>query len=338
MTTATDVLARKGELIERMSTPGFQAGVDALIKISNKERYYVGTWNAFGESGQRLCEVESSRLRISRTYQVTPTVLDLANELTKNFRGRALDPMEVPCDVGYIWFDEPRYVKDLLSAQRGEAPENAVVAIRMITWARAVEPIGYYDIEADRRVMAPESQGLPGLRVNFYTDLDDSRSWLSAEAEMSTARERYGRFPLVHSLFWAFHSTYETAPNITEDNEFANVYLSRFLHVLFMLFEQEIITHEPGQVQRQARRQAERKGISPMVNVVLLRRVKHQSDPDHQGRRIEWQCRWIVQGHWRHLPGVDENGESRRTWVRSYIKGPEGKPLRIGDTVYRLAR
>lgn len=47
---------------------------------------------------------------------------------------------------------------------------------------------------------------------------------------------------------------------------------------------------------------------------------------------VEYACRWEVRGHWRRTRclGKDPTGAygvDGRTWVRSHVKGPEGKPL-----------
>ena len=41
----------------------------------------------------------------------------------------------------------------------------------------------------------------------------------------------------------------------------------------------------------------------------------------------EYQCQWLVQAHTRTLDMG--NDQKRVVWVRSYIKGPEGKPLKL---------
>jgi hypothetical protein len=93
----------------------------------------------------------------------------------------------------------------------------------------------------------------------------------------------------------------------------------------------------------------------------MLRRVHYASDenlPEGEHRSIDWTCTWLVQGHARHLedydhamygkhravqdhdagPGRCTTCGARTTWVRPYIKGPDGLPLKQTKQVYRLAR
>lgn len=49
------------------------------------------------------------------------------------------------------------------------------------------------------------------------------------------------------------------------------------------------------------------------------------------GRR--YRHRWIVRGHWRNQSVGQKHGERRITWVSSYVKGPEGAPIRLTDKV-----
>jgi hypothetical protein len=72
-------------------------------------------------------------------------------------------------------------------------------------------------------------------------------------------------------------------------------------------------------------------------------------------RDVDWSCRWIVQGHDRHLGDYRGAGHAvhhakppapkqpcaacgiKTTHVRAYVKGPEGLPLKSADRVFRVA-
>jgi hypothetical protein len=97
------------------------------------------------------------------------------------------------------------------------------------------------------------------------------------------------------------------------------------------------------------------------VRVVVLRRATSDPDAEHGHRDVDWQCRWTVKEHWRHLgrytgsrhhvtPDWDADDyvcatclargqRIRITVVGTYIKGPDGKPL-LQDvpTIFKLAR
>ena len=61
------------------------------------------------------------------------------------------------------------------------------------------------------------------------------------------------------------------------------------------------------------------------VKVIKLRAAKNKG-LEHQGKVVDWSCRWIVSGHW-HLYHYKDGIRSR--WVFPYPKGPVGKPLKL---------
>lgn len=82
---------------------------------------------------------------------------------------------------------------------------------------------------------------------------------------------------------------------------------------------------------RATRRAAKRARLDiDAVTVIRLRRLVHR-DPDAH-RDVDWQCRWIVRGHWRRL------ADGRQTYVHPYVKGPEGLPLRVTERVWEFVR
>jgi hypothetical protein len=46
---------------------------------------------------------------------------------------------------------------------------------------------------------------------------------------------------------------------------------------------------------------------------------------------------WYVRGHARRIRDK-KTGEIRVVWVKPYIKGPDGKPIRVTEKVYALKR
>jgi hypothetical protein len=65
---------------------------------------------------------------------------------------------------------------------------------------------------------------------------------------------------------------------------------------------------------------AKRVPTYPTVFVVTIGGEKPEPGESENVDRV-YTCRWLVRGHWRQL-------KSKRTWVRSHIKGPAGAPWR----------
>ena len=129
------------------------------------------------------------------------------------------------------------------------------------------------------------------------------------------------------------------------------------VHTLWMFLGMEITSAERAPVSRQWRRQMQRRALKLSdIRVVLLRRIAHSSGEEAGRRLTDWQHRWPVQGHYRHIRApegfAEHHGQAhvsgdevacttcagRLAWVRPYIKGPDGKPLKVSRTLMKLAR
>lgn len=90
---------------------------------------------------------------------------------------------------------------------------------------------------------------------------------------------------------------------------------------------------------RPVRREAKRRGYSdPTVRVVSLRRSVYEGAGASRepGAGRTFHVRWPVRGHWRNQAYGPGHRYRRPTFIASYIKGPEGAPLRKGATVHVL--
>lgn len=71
------------------------------------------------------------------------------------------------------------------------------------------------------------------------------------------------------------------------------------------------------------------------ISVITLRHPKREYDDEVEP--VDWQHRWIVNGHWRQqwYPSL---GVNLPKWIHAYVKGPEDKPLVVKEKVYVVAR
>lgn len=90
----------------------------------------------------------------------------------------------------------------------------------------------------------------------------------------------------------------------------------------------------PERASRPGRRAAKRALLErEHVTVIRLRRQRRDDPDDPETERdVDWQCRWMVRGHWRHLQ------DGRQTWVMAHVKGPDDKPFRVNDRVWEFVR
>ena len=96
----------------------------------------------------------------------------------------------------------------------------------------------------------------------------------------------------------------------------------RVLIALAELAAAQGVYHEDVRPPRALRRQYERRGSVAPPRTILHIGTPRTGPSVHRCTARDWSCRWWVRGHWRRL-----NAE-RQTWVRAYVKGPEGKPWR----------
>lgn len=140
--------------------------------------------------------------------------------------------------------------------------------------------------------------------------------------------------------------------------------LSRFVLAGLAWLNQKILTQETEHVERHRRKEFTRTtGRMPEVKTVRLRKVeqpRNELDPEQQRctctharhehkahmsgaqacchfgcgctnfdeKRVEWSCRWEVDGHWRNQPCGTKHGDRRLTYIKSFLKGPDDKPFR----------
>lgn len=112
----------------------------------------------------------------------------------------------------------------------------------------------------------------------------------------------------------------------------------RLFGTMLSFIQQRIMVSTRLTVSRATRKRAMRayRLSEPDVNVVKLRAVvarKHEGE----GEPVEWQCRWIVRGHWRDqwYPSMKKN---QPIFISPYIKGPEDKPLRDPKRLFAVVR
>jgi hypothetical protein len=68
--------------------------------------------------------------------------------------------------------------------------------------------------------------------------------------------------------------------------------------------------------------------LPPLVRVIHLTPLNDGRVSSGESRPVDWSCRWMVRGHWRNQyhPSIQRHDP---LWIMEYVKGPEGKPLRL---------
>lgn len=129
--------------------------------------------------------------------------------------------------------------------------------------------------------------------------------------------------------------TFQLGPGTVQDDP-----VLRLVHRLWLLMGMEITAISRELPDRHARKRAANLRHQH-VNVVTLRRPKHAQAAAGPHRHVDWSCTWIVRGHTRHYDHPLRTGPNAGltdVWIKPYLKGPDGAPLRAGDILYRLSR
>jgi hypothetical protein len=243
----------------------------------------------------------STDLAKAKTYQVTAEMVELAQKLTEANPSMAeVVEEELPSPAGFMWLDRavPRPSDD----DNGRPP----VMFHAISWARV----------PDLRMQVAGSDivfSAPGIRIREW-GYDDSvdvyprplhlmgQTTLAISAGVST------RLPS-HVL----------------------------LHMLWVLMDTEVIATARHRPDRHCLQKASNIK-SRDVTVITLARARHPKKDDAERRHVDWSCTWLVRGHTRKAPNGGTFRDGRReTWVKPYLKGPDGMPLRASDILYRLS-
>jgi hypothetical protein len=106
-----------------------------------------------------------------------------------------------------------------------------------------------------------------------------------------------------------------------------------FVEAFFAFSKQRIAVIDLERPPRATRKRLERSWAmkaEPLIRVINLRRKAHRlpgTGATGDGEAVNWSCRWIVRPHWRHQYYPSEQAR-HLTWIESYVKGPEDKPLK----------
>lgn len=273
----------------------------------------------------------------ARTYQVTADMVDAVTGTYFNTSKHIghLEQEEPPSEAGFVWLDKPFLATD---------SKSSTIANRAISWSPVT--VEYRDVRAS----------VPGVRLNAWlSPYDHDDYW--TEAQQVAYQTSGSPLLLAHTSTIPYGTRFGGHPeaggfDMTPDD------FAHWVHVLWMFMQTEIVTVRDAPLPRVFRRRAEKSfKFKPQVNVIMLRRIAvlgEESEEHQANRKIDWTCQWVVQGHHRHLDRYDGPKHHASpaagdrsvcficgvviTWVKPYIKGPEGLPLRSAEQLYRLAR
>lgn len=310
------------------------------------------------EAATQVSKIIGRGLQDALTFQATEEMVAVMRQVHDKTMANTqyLDEAELPAPAGFAWLDKPWPIFDTWG--------NAI-PVRALTWELEYAWASMED-EGRRVQFGGAPMRVACVRVGLWTYMDDDvlyGRWAGQEHRARETSDMLGELTFMHLALLPFGAAFAFGKD-EKDQSRADSILG-ILHTLWMFLGMEIVSTEPARdIPRLVKRQALRSLRHGEVRVVTLRKIRH-ANSDHvlNPRDIDWSCRWVVQGHWRHIDKYEgekhhairevrrgekhdacgicmSRGEQVRvTWIGPYMKGPDGAPLKSADKlVYRLSR
>jgi hypothetical protein len=129
----------------------------------------------------------------------------------------------------------------------------------------------------------------------------------------------------------------EKNPLLVDRQETFRTYNPRpLVMALWSLIDQPIVAQTSVRpIEPTARKYRKKLAGNGSVRVLSLRQKASGGGGGNSSPRV-WNHRWVVRGFWRNQHYGPGGKEVKRVWIDSYVKGPEGAPLVIPPTVYKV--
>lgn len=241
------------------------------------------------------------------------------NEIKRDdhpFKGYRFSLDDLPARSGLIWFSDPIHI------ERADGSGELLAVIRGLFFDRAYkDPVAGKILLDERRT----GNNIESLGIVAWIDADRSPFFPSAYSG--------GMIPWVHPYLSEGQSLREYVEEVAQtygdsDMDVAmHTMPAHFLAVLFGLLKQRVLRFGGSGLERDARRQAERDGLKPIVQVITWRKADVRYPEGHIPKLIDWSCHWDSRPHIRRLRNPD--GSIRKVIeVKGCTKGDRTKPYK----------
>jgi hypothetical protein len=293
-----------------------------------------------GLESRRFAGAIGRDLFAGRAYQVIPEMVKvLKGVFTETLKGTEhIEAAELPSGSGFIWYDTPLELTERT---------GGTVTIRAISWGP--QPVYIKRRDAFGRPGDPVISD--GVRIIFWSRAGDPGDYPDV---LLSQVDTLGDLQINHCMVFPFG---ERFPDQVRPGQTGTSAL-HWIHVTWMLLGAEIAAHRRSPLGRHAQRRLARSLKHGEVTVITLRRAAAARELEPGHREVDWTCRWLVQGFWRHIEEYDlaayhhhrpaSDGDAREprctacrakvTWVRPHVRGPEDKPLKQTRQLYRLSQ
>lgn len=316
-------------MVNAVERGGIEVGESMFAPVIKHDTTYVTV-----ADGGRMAQVLSHDLSIATTYEVSEEMTDIMRQVeSKQGPVSILHQNELPAEAGFVWLDDGWPIDDW---------HGDTYTIRAFSWR-------FLTVHAPGLSYA-EPTDWPSVRIALWVHpSDDPPEYLA-----SMDRVELGSLQAIHVGIMPFDLELTTMPG---EETAAGSFLA-MIHLIWMFLGMELTATRTPRIKNHYRRHAMKSLVHGEVHVVTLRRVRYVTEKGEQdAAHIDWSCRWPVQGHYRHLSnpnavpgtavhhavpiGFDKHCAvcgGNLTWVRPYLKGPDGLPLKVSKTLMKLVR
>jgi hypothetical protein len=376
----SELLDHKADLMVRLTDPLVKRAMREHMRL---DQVHVAPFTPENDDAARATAaavVENARASLPQAecFLVTEDMSLLVQSAAAGLEGTdRIDRTIVPTRSGLVRFVRPLPIRDirdqtllvswllwfpvLTMKSRHDQGEPTEAICYLMFNDRLTDPD---DVElGTRRLLAGQVPWDPPLERDPETgEWGPEPGWTAeqAAAGVRAGMEHFGRWAFIGSEIM-FDGMRMGPPSVPPNEDLRNKLFAegleateytsspRYLHALWLLLNQTITQKRPGEIERPARRRAERAQIPARVTVVELRRIRGKESEEPS--LVEWSHRWIVRGFWRWQPVSDRHPLAQpntgqtpsgdwvaRIWIAGHVRGPADKPLVVTDKVYRLGR
>lgn len=336
-----------GHYLDRLFADGYDLGYrgEKAVWSLDPERF-----------GERIgvSERYSTALMSAETYFVTGEICSILWDSLDSLPKFPLTAAHIPSLFGFTYLSSPKEVMDHATAEllhiESASPKVPVsLDLRAVSWelGQQVDPVdgvATKDLLSQSHCELGEHYGTCGICGQRHLNSLEVTFW----AESPELRKRYVGLGPISRVRWSFDEKLSWAEEDWGDihsgaaPEYVHVICQcrKFLVSFLCFIQQKLCSRERIPLPRSTRRRAARWQVpSPDINVITLRRrVYPVNRPEGAGLPVDWSCRWIVRGHWRDQ-FYPSRGLHIPIFIESYIKGPDGKPIKKpGIPIFNVAR
>ncbi len=296
-------------------------------------------WNEIPGAGE-WADAIANLLKEAETYYVAPHMMEVIQNTKDTMPSFPLTNYNIPCPVGFCYLPTAHRVGPSL-----EALGVTGVPARAFAWTLGPDPAA--ERESTRAYGCGtdiEGAGQCNLCGHYHLTM---LYWVAFADNDWPGEPRYlvptgtAFLPLGTGKNWDAAMRIldgDTGQEMDDPKTSLSMDSLRFFVSFLCFIRQKCVKEVQESVPRSTRRRLpEDWKPEPTVRVILLRRYVEESEGQGHSE-VDWQCRWWVQGHWRDQwhPSIKAH---MPVYIETYIKGPEGKPLKAPDrAVFNVVR